>query len=113
VVERCVTALSLTACDSTFPCTVVAQELLLTAAARNCDGCTLSSDNHTLTVEHIHNVPRVLDNCGTVVSKHVLTIADTKKQRRTFPRPDKEIWISLEHEHDIMRPILLDETSAA
>jgi hypothetical protein len=64
VVERCVTALSLTACDSTFPCTVVAQELLLTAAARNCDGRTLSSDDHTLTVEHINNVPRVLDNCG-------------------------------------------------
>jgi hypothetical protein len=61
---------------------------------------TVPSDNHTLTVEHIRNVPRVLDNCGTVVSKHVLPIADTKKQRRTFSRPDEEIWIVLEHEHD-------------
>jgi hypothetical protein len=38
----CVTALSLRACKGTISSTVVAQELLLKVAARNCDGCTLS-----------------------------------------------------------------------
>jgi hypothetical protein len=28
------------------------------------------SDNHKHIVAHIHNVPRVLDSCGTVASKH-------------------------------------------